>query len=155
MRAALTGSAILVLCAVMLLSCATEVGGEGSSRHSSHRHAGPVGESGDARAGEHIYKQSCAACHGTDARGTGPVAPLLKVDVPDLTRIQARRGGQFPELEVFRIIDGQSELAAHGPRHMPIWGYEFFGSDADDELAHRRATEKVDRLVAYLASIQR
>jgi len=107
-----------------------------------------------AMAGERIYKVSCAACHGADARGTGPVAPLLTVPVPDLTRISQRRGGQFPELEVFRIIDGQSELAGHGPRHMPVWGYEFFGDDADDEVAHRRATEKVDRLVAYLRSLQ-
>ena len=107
-----------------------------------------------AMAGERIYKVSCAACHGADARGTGPVAPLLTVPVPDLTRISQRRGGRFPELEVFRIIDGQSDLAGHGPRHMPVWGYEFFGDDADDETAHRRATEKVDRLVAYLRSIQ-
>lgn len=108
-----------------------------------------------AAAGERIYKVSCAACHGADARGTGPVAPLLTVPVPDLTLIAARRGGEFPELDIFRIIDGQSELTGHGPRHMPIWGYEFFGDDADDEVAHRRATDKVDRLVAYLRSIQR
>jgi mono/diheme cytochrome c family protein len=108
-----------------------------------------------AAAGERLYKVSCAACHGADARGTGPVAPLLTVPVPDLTRIAQRRGGEFPELEVFRIIDGQSELAGHGARHMPVWGYEFFGDDADDEVAHRQATDKVDRLVAYLHSIQR
>ena len=105
--------------------------------------------------GARIYKLSCAACHGADARGTGPVAPLLNVKVPDLTRISSRRDGKFPELEVFRIIDGQAELAGHGPRHMPVWGYEFFGDDADDEVAHRRATDKIDRLVAYLRSIQR
>jgi mono/diheme cytochrome c family protein len=108
-----------------------------------------------AAAGERIYKVSCAACHGLDARGTGPVAPLLTVPVPDLTRIAQRRSGEFPELEVFRIIDGQADLAGHGPRHMPVWGYEFFGEDADDEVAHRRATDKVDLLVAYLRSIQR
>lgn len=108
-----------------------------------------------AAAGERLYKVSCAACHGADARGTGPVAPLLTVPVPDLTQIARRRGGEFPELEIFRIIDGQSELAGHGPRHMPVWGYEFFGDDVDDEVAHRQATDKVDRLVAYLHSIQR
>jgi len=109
----------------------------------------------DAAVGARIYKVSCAACHGADARGTGPVAPLLTVPVPDLTRIAQRRGGEFPELEIFRIIDGQSEMASHGARHMPVWGYEFFGDDEDDEVAHRRATDKVDRLVAYLRSIQR
>ena len=109
----------------------------------------------DIAAGERLYKVSCAACHGADARGTGPVAPLLTVPVPDLTRIAQRRGGEFPELEIFRIIDGQADLSGHGPRHMPVWGYEFFGDDADDEVAHRRATDKVDRLVAYLRTLQR
>jgi mono/diheme cytochrome c family protein len=108
-----------------------------------------------ASSGAEIFRGSCAACHGENGQGTGPVAPLLKVAVPDLTRIAARRHGEFPELEVFRIIDGQSELAAHGGRHMPVWGYEFFGTDVDDEVAHRQATEKVERLVAYLKSIQR
>ena len=111
---------------------------------------------GEHPGGEYLYTVSCAACHGADARGNGPVAPLLTVPVPDLTRIAQRRGGEFPELEIFRIIDGQSEASSHGPRHMPVWGYEFFGDDAaDDEEAHRRATDKVDRLVAYLHSIQR
>lgn len=109
----------------------------------------------DVRVGARLYRGSCAACHGETGMGNGPVAPLLNVPVPDLTRIAVRRDGRFPELEIFRIIDGQSELAAHGARHMPVWGYEFFGDDADDEAAHRRATEKVDRLVAYLRSIQR
>lgn len=115
----------------------------------------PASEGRQAEAGERLYKVSCAACHGADARGTGPVAPLLTVAVPDLTRIAQRRGGQFPELEIFQVIDGQADLSGHGPRHMPVWGYEFFGDDADDEVAHRRATEKVDRLVTYLRSIQR
>jgi len=67
----------------------------------------------------------------------------------------ARRGGTFPELEVFRIIDGQADLSAHGPRHMPVWGYEFYGEDLDDEAAHRQSEQKVERLVNYLRSLQR
>jgi mono/diheme cytochrome c family protein len=105
--------------------------------------------------GERTFRVSCAGCHGVDADGLGPIAPILNVTVPDLRRIAARRNGEFPELEIFRIIDGQAELAGHGPRHMPVWGYEFFGDDADDEVAHARATTKVDQVVAYLRSIQR
>jgi mono/diheme cytochrome c family protein len=109
----------------------------------------------DVRAGGHIYRSSCAACHGENADGKGPVAQFLNVPVPDLTRIAARRNGEFPELEIFRTIDGQAGLAAHGPRHMPVWGYEFFDPNTDDETAHSRATQKVDSLVAWLRSIQR
>jgi len=116
---------------------------------------------GDARPeaarvpGKRLYEVSCSGCHGLNARGNGPVAPFLKVPVPDLTLIAARRGGVFPDVGIYRIIDGQADLRSHGPRHMPAWGYEFFGDDADDEVAHRQATEKVDRLVSYLRSLQR
>ena len=82
------------------------------------------------------------------------MAPLMAVTVPDLTRIAARRGGRFPEDEVGRIIDGLSPLAAHGTRHMPVWGYEFYRSDLDDETAQRQATERVERLTQFLGSIQ-
>ncbi|HVY79586.1 MAG TPA: cytochrome c [Steroidobacteraceae bacterium] len=109
----------------------------------------------DVASGAALYQTSCAGCHGADATGNGPITPVIGVRPPDLTRIAARRGGTFPELEVFRIIDGQADLSAHGPRHMPVWGYEFFGADADDEVAHRQAAEKIDRLVSYLRSIQR
>ena len=80
---------------------------------------------------------------------------MIGVRPPDLTQITARRGGMFPELEVFRIIDGQADLTAHGPRHMPVWGYEFFGDDADDEVAHKKSEQKIDALVSYLRAIQR
>lgn len=109
----------------------------------------------DAKSGAALYQTSCAGCHGADARGNGPVAPVIGVRPPDLTRIAARRDGVFPELEVFRIIDGQADLSAHGPRHMPVWGYEFFGNDPDDEVAHRQAEDKVASLVSYLRSLQR
>jgi mono/diheme cytochrome c family protein len=108
-----------------------------------------------APTGERLYQVSCSGCHGANARGNGPVAPLLEVPVPDLTQLALRRGGSFPVDEVYRIIDGQADLTAHGPRHMPVWGYEFFGQEPDDELAHREATEKIERLVRYLQSLQR
>lgn len=109
----------------------------------------------DRARGRHQFRLSCAGCHGADARGNGPIAPILSVPVPDLTLIAARNGGVFPADDIYRIVDGQADLSAHGPRHMPVWGYEFFGDDADDEVAHRRATEKIDRVVDYLRSLQR
>jgi mono/diheme cytochrome c family protein len=117
--------------------------------------AGGGGRTSRPESGAHLYRVSCSGCHGMDARGNGPVAPFLNVPVPDLTRIASRRGGTFPADEIYRIVDGQSDLLSHGPRHMPVWGYEFFGDDPDDEVAHRQATNKVERLVGYLQSIQR
>ena len=105
--------------------------------------------------GQMLFRMNCASCHGENADGKGPVAPLLTVAVPDLTRIAARRGGRFPDDEIYQIIDGQAPLAAHGSRHMPVWGYEFFGDEGDDESAHAQAADRVDRLVAWLRGIQR
>lgn len=104
--------------------------------------------------GARLYEVFCASCHGSQGRGDGPVAPFIKADVPDLTLISARSGGQFPAEQVYRSVDGQSRRPTHGPRHMPVWGYEFFAGDGDDESAHKQAGDMVERLVAYLASIQ-
>jgi mono/diheme cytochrome c family protein len=111
-------------------------------------------ESALATEGAELYRMHCAACHGAAGRGDGPVAPLMAISVPDLTRIAARRGGRFPEDEVARIIDGLSPLAAHGARHMPVWGYEFYPPDGDDEAAYLQVTERVERLTRFLGSMQ-
>jgi len=105
--------------------------------------------------GADLFRLHCASCHGENARGNGPVAPFLAVAVPDLTRIGQRHGGRFAPLEVFKSIDGQAPLPCHGTRNMPVWGYEFFGPQSDDRLAHLQATERVERLVSYLGTLQR
>jgi mono/diheme cytochrome c family protein len=143
---------LISLMALALVSSLTACSGPGATR------AGDHSARQDLHAVEHGARQfrlSCAGCHGADARGNGPIAPVLNVPVPDLTLISARRGMQFPDDETFRIIDGQADLSAHGPRHMPVWGYEFFGDEPDDEMAHRRATGKIERVLDYLRSIQR
>ncbi|HTL49100.1 MAG TPA: cytochrome c [Steroidobacteraceae bacterium] len=104
--------------------------------------------------GRQTFERVCATCHGADARGNGPVAEMFAVPVPDLTRIAARRGGAFPKDEIFRIIDGQTDMAAHGTRRMPVWGYEFSGARPDNRKAHDEAVRKIEDLVEYLGSIQ-
>jgi mono/diheme cytochrome c family protein len=105
--------------------------------------------------GPELYETFCASCHGRSGHGDGPVAPLLKAHVPDLTLIAARRGGKFPADEVYRYIDGQADTPTHGPRSMPVWGYEFYGDDPDDEVAHKQASRLIDRLVKQLQRMQR
>ena len=70
--------------------------------------------------GAALFREACAACHGMDARGGGPTAALLTVEVPDLTLIAARDGG-FDPARVVRLIDGREGLAAHGGP-MPLFG---------------------------------
>jgi len=38
-------------------------------------------------AGAREFSISCAVCHGKEARGNGPLAKLLTVKTPDLTKL--------------------------------------------------------------------
>jgi mono/diheme cytochrome c family protein len=72
------------------------------------------------------YQSSCAACHGIDAKGNGPVSKELKTRPPDLTVLAKNNSGVFPYNAVYEMIDGRnSTIASHGTREMPIWGYRF------------------------------
>ena len=106
--------------------------------------------------GAEMYETFCASCHGATGLGDGPVAPLIKIRVPDLTRIAHRNGGEFPTQDVRRTIDGRFDRPAHGPRDMPVWGWQFYSNDALPESTERaRVTMLIDRLVEYLRSIQK
>jgi hypothetical protein len=106
--------------------------------------------------GVEMYEQLCASCHGATGKGDGPVAPLIKVGVPDLTRIAYRDGGEFPAEDIRRTIDGRHDRPAHGPRDMPVWGWQFYNStNANDPAERARVDAMIDKLVNYLASIQK
>jgi mono/diheme cytochrome c family protein len=72
--------------------------------------------------GKAEYHSSCAPCHGSDGKGTGPVSAGLKVPPPDLTVLAKKNNGVFPFNSVSEIIDGRKTIIAHGTRDMPIWG---------------------------------
>lgn len=76
-------------------------------------------------AGSDLYLRYCASCHGTDAKGGGPLAGSLTTAPADLTTLAQRSGGHFDESAVMATIDGRRAVAAHGPRDMPVWGAVF------------------------------
>ena len=45
--------------------------------------------------GAQNFDRFCSACHGAGGKGDGPVAAALVGGAPDLTKIAARRDGQF------------------------------------------------------------
>jgi len=106
------------------------------------------------RRGEGLYRIHCVNCHGEQARGDGPMAPVLKTEVPDLTLLAARNDGELPRERVHQSIDGRIRVRGHGLREMPVWGLSFQerGADSDQEL---EVQERLRALVAYLESIQR
>lgn len=108
-------------------------------------------------AGKNEYLDACAACHGVDGAGSGPVADYMSVVVPPLTELAAANDGTFPMSEVVAIIDGRTDVRAHGSG-MPVWGAVFA-----DPLAAEVKGESVDYVVRgrilslalYLESIQK
>lgn len=101
-------------------------------------------------AGPDLFRAYCASCHGLDGKGNGPVAPMLKASVPDLTEIAQRNNGKFPAPRIRRIVMGEGMIASHGSREMPVWGPVFHQIEADVD----RGNVRLENLVKYLESIQ-
>ncbi len=79
--------------------------------------AAPAGAQED---GQTLFMEHCAVCHGADAKGGGPMAPILTVPPSDLTSLEDDDGA-FPTFWVMRRIDGRDPFLAHGGE-MPVWG---------------------------------
>lgn len=46
--------------------------------------------------GKQAFMENCASCHGSDAKGDGPMARNLTTAPPDLTMIAARKAAFSP-----------------------------------------------------------
>jgi mono/diheme cytochrome c family protein len=75
--------------------------------------------------GKTEYESSCAACHGVDGKGTGPVADALVRRPTDLTTIIKQNNDVFPFGRIYDIIDGRQQVKSHGVRDMPVWGFRY------------------------------
>jgi mono/diheme cytochrome c family protein len=105
----------------------------------------------DTVEGAKIFQYHCAMCHGTDGRGHGPDAVVLKHPVPDVTLISQRNGGKFPYQRVKKIIEGQENgWLAQGDREMPIWGPIFHRVESDQDWGEVR----LDAITRHMESIQ-
>ena len=107
------------------------------------------------------FANSCAQCHGADAKGDGPVSPYLLNPPPDLTTLSLMNEGVFPLADVYSIIDGTADVAVHGGRDMPVWGDRYMSEMREDVTAHYSWSEarayaltRVLALVEYIAAIQ-
>lgn len=111
----------------------------------------------DLAEGRSGYAAHCAVCHGTEARGDGPMASLLTIRPTDLTDLAGRNGGTFPVERVIRRIDGTEELAVHGGP-MPLFGMLLQGPSAGilaPDGTEVIAPEAIVNIAAWLAVQQR
>jgi len=111
----------------------------------------------DVAQGRDVFQNHCATCHGTGARGDGPMADVLSVVPTDLTTLAASNGGEFPTARVVRRVDGQREVLAHGGP-MPLWGMILDGPSAmivAPDGAEIVAPEAIVDVAAWLATVQR
>ena len=105
------------------------------------------------------YKVACAGCHGESGLGDGPLAGLLQIETPGLTRLAAENGGEFPYADVIATIDGRDGLRAHGGP-MPIWGERYAqaalasGAAEGTMTPDMMARARILSLTLYLISIQ-
>ncbi len=102
--------------------------------------------------GARIFLNHCAACHGPEGEGGGPVAATMRVTIPNLRTLAARNDGTFPADAVAAYIDGREITAAHGDRQMPIWGDVFRGPDQG--TAERTVRRRIAALVEFIAMLQ-
>ena len=114
-----------------------------------------AGES-DPRVGKELFDILCTTCHGTDARGNGPMAEFLTQQPADLTQLQVQNGGVFPTFQVTRQIDGRDPLLAHGGE-MPLFGSLLTAQSTMIQTETGQfilTSQSIADIVAWLQSIQ-
>jgi len=89
-------------------------------------------------------------CRRARACGRGPegVAP------PDLRYLGERYGMPLPTGTIARFIDGRQDVAAHGPRDMPVWGRRFYDAWTAHQAGEEDLQTQINEIVTYLNAIQ-
>jgi len=101
--------------------------------------------------GKAMYANYCAACHGANGKGDGPVASALKKQPADLTLLSRNNGGRFPVAHVKSIIQFGTDVPSHGNSEMPVWG-PFLGKM--DHVDSSSRPLRISNLSRYLETIQ-
>ena len=108
------------------------------------------------------FTQSCAPCHGVTGKGDGPIVKSLTKAPADLTKLSQKNGGVFPFSSLYDVIDGRTQVLAHGPREMPVWGDVYKRELQNhwptellsDELIQIMARMRILMLIEYISTLQ-
>ena len=105
-----------------------------------------------AYGGANDFNAYCASCHGSSAKGDGPIANSFRKKPADLTKLSSRNNGVYPADMVFKTIDGRTPVSGHGGPDMPTWGDVFVKSSESSNAEAVR--QRIDSLVKYLETLQ-
>ena len=111
----------------------------------------------DVELGKKEYDMKCAVCHGPTGKGDGPYVSQLKAGSSDITGLAKANNGDFPTAQVLMALDGRTEVQAHGPREMPIWGDVYLAEGPSGKPPKERegyVDERLRALIAYLETLQ-
>ena len=116
-----------------------------------------LAQDGSVDEGRDLYRTYCWQCHGFEATGDGPMAEMLAIRTPDLTKLAGANDDVLPTDRIAEQIDGRSQLLAHGGE-MPIFGAVF---ETDQQIAVALPNGQrmmvglpLANLLAFLESIQ-
>jgi mono/diheme cytochrome c family protein len=102
----------------------------------------------EPESGAQLYKNYCAACHGIEGKGDGPVVNFLKVPPADLSTLAQRNDGKYPADRVAATLDSSTNRGPHGTSDMPIWGPVFRAKGKGV------AQIRIQKLNAFIESLQ-
>ena len=128
--------------------------------------ASPVGQGGaaaqdqekvparysDASSGKQMFRDYCAACHGMEGKGDGPVAGFLRTPPAELRTLAQRNGGKYPADKVAATLRLGTDGGAHGTSDMPTWGSLFRNQDKKTGLGF--AEVRIHNLTEFIESLQ-
>jgi mono/diheme cytochrome c family protein len=101
--------------------------------------------------GKQMFTSYCAPCHGVDGRGHGPAAVALKVQPTDLTGLNQKNHGKFPDTHIVSVLQFGAAVPAHGTAEMPVWG-PILGQMNTNNLQAKQL--RISNLSRYVESIQ-
>jgi cytochrome c len=110
----------------------------------------PDARTQDADRGQIEFLLNCAACHGTDAKGSGPQSAKLHIKPVDLTVLAKRNHGRFDPGAVYQMIDGRNARLSHHSAEMPIWGCRHQTSLPDLPATTKRKQKIPKRIVSQM-----
>ena len=108
--------------------------------------------------GKVLFQENCAACHGGEGAGDGPVAEYISPKPADLRQLSASNDGTYPFGRVWNSIASGS-YSPHGSSMMPVWGNLFMAEALPKEVhpgisAQNLVEARMMALTYYIQSLQ-